>query len=159
MNIPIAANTAALLGRIADTRQAVQPNYPDTSEKPPYRITPIRQPFSRVAPEEEGVPSAAVADFLEAVSADETLNMHCILILCRGKMIAEAVFGDQDPRIWKMTFSACKSVTSLAVGFLYDEGKIEAFYSDSHSDDPMAALAERAFLVKGERLLPWGRGK
>lgn len=34
-------------------------------------------------------------------------------------------------------------------------GKIEEFYSDSHSDDPLAALAERAFLVKGERLLPW----
>lgn len=32
---------------------------------------------------------------------------------------------------------------------------IEAFYSDSHSDDPLAALAERAYLVKGERLLPW----
>lgn len=34
-------------------------------------------------------------------------------------------------------------------------GKIEEFYSDSHSDDPLAALAERAFLVKGERLEPW----
>jgi len=33
--------------------------------------------------------------------------------------------------------------------------KIEEFYSDSHSDDPLAALAERAYLVKGERLLPW----
>ena len=32
---------------------------------------------------------------------------------------------------------------------------IEEFYSDSHSDDPLAALAERAYLVKGERLLPW----
>ena len=32
---------------------------------------------------------------------------------------------------------------------------IEEFYSDSHSDDPLAALAERAYLVRGERLLPW----
>jgi phosphoserine phosphatase len=33
--------------------------------------------------------------------------------------------------------------------------KIDEFYSDSHSDDPLAALAQRAYLVKGERLLPW----
>ena len=33
--------------------------------------------------------------------------------------------------------------------------RIGEFYSDSHSDDPLAALAERAYLVKGERLLPW----
>jgi len=34
-------------------------------------------------------------------------------------------------------------------------GKIDEFYSDSHSDDPLAALADRAWLVKGERLLQW----
>lgn len=33
--------------------------------------------------------------------------------------------------------------------------RIEEFYSDSHSDDPLAALADRAYLVRGERLLPW----
>ena len=37
----------------------------------------------------------------------------------------------------------------------WPEGRIEAFYSDSHSDDPLAALAEKAWLVKGDRLLPW----
>ena len=34
-------------------------------------------------------------------------------------------------------------------------GRIEAFYSDSHSDDPLARLAETAWLVKGNQLLPW----
>lgn len=33
--------------------------------------------------------------------------------------------------------------------------QIEAFYSDSRSDAPLAGLAEEAFLVKGDRLLPW----
>ena len=32
---------------------------------------------------------------------------------------------------------------------------IERFYSDSHADDPLAALAEQAFLVRGERLADW----
>lgn len=38
---------------------------------------------------------------------------------------------------------------------VWPEAQIEAFYSDSHSDDPLAALADAAWLVKGERLLPW----
>ena len=32
---------------------------------------------------------------------------------------------------------------------------IEKFYSDSHSDDPMAAIAKEAFMVKGEKLSAW----
>lgn len=33
--------------------------------------------------------------------------------------------------------------------------EIAEFYSDSHSDDPLAALARRAYLVKGDRLTEW----
>lgn len=33
--------------------------------------------------------------------------------------------------------------------------EIEKFYSDSHSDDPMAAIAKEAFMVKGETLSKW----
>ena len=32
---------------------------------------------------------------------------------------------------------------------------IRNFYSDSYSDDPLAQLADQAFLVKGESLQPW----
>jgi len=38
---------------------------------------------------------------------------------------------------------------------VFPEGKIEKFYSDSHSDDPLAEISEEAILVKGEKLLPW----
>ncbi len=38
-------------------------------------------------------------------------------------------------------------------------GTIDEFYSDSHSDDPLAALARKAWLVRGERLLPWEEKK
>ncbi|MBP3891863.1 MAG: haloacid dehalogenase-like hydrolase [Solobacterium sp.] len=37
----------------------------------------------------------------------------------------------------------------------YPQGKIELFYSDSKSDAPLANLAEKAFLVKGEERIPW----
>ncbi len=37
----------------------------------------------------------------------------------------------------------------------YPDGVIDDFYSDSHSDDPLAEISKRAFLVKGERLTAW----
>ncbi len=33
--------------------------------------------------------------------------------------------------------------------------RIDAFYSDSHSDTPMAKIAEKAYLVKGEEINNW----
>ena len=115
-------NALTLFGRLMDTRQAIKPIYSDTSEKPPFRHTPVNQPFVRCLPEAVGVSSARIADFLCEIAEDETLNMHSILILKDGKMIAEAEFADQSTSVWKYTFSACKSITSLAIGFLYDEG-------------------------------------
>ncbi len=37
----------------------------------------------------------------------------------------------------------------------FNKACVEKFYSDSLSDTPMAKLAKEAFLVKGEKLLPW----
>lgn len=38
---------------------------------------------------------------------------------------------------------------------LYHRKDIEFFYSDSYSDAPLAKLSKKAFLVKGDQLLPW----
>ncbi len=38
---------------------------------------------------------------------------------------------------------------------MFPEGKIEGFWSDSLSDSPLARIAETAYLVKGDRILPW----
>ena len=34
-------------------------------------------------------------------------------------------------------------------------GKVDEFYSDSYSDDPLAKLASKSFLVKGDNLFDW----
>ncbi|MBQ7037033.1 MAG: GtrA family protein [Clostridia bacterium] len=38
---------------------------------------------------------------------------------------------------------------------VYPEGKVDAFYSDSLSDTPLARLAKESYIVKGEMLIPW----
>ena len=41
---------------------------------------------------------------------------------------------------------------------IYARGQqIDRFYSDSKADQPLAGIAKEAFLVKGEKLLPWGK--
>ena len=105
MSIAALNNTITLLGRLFDTRQAVKPIYPDTAEKPAYHVSPVVQPLTRVSPESAGISSDAVAEFLTTLRGDETLNMHSVLLLRDGKMLAEAEFGEQDMRIWKSTFS------------------------------------------------------
>jgi len=37
----------------------------------------------------------------------------------------------------------------------FPDAVIDEFYSDSHSDDPMARVAKKAVLVRGDRLLNW----
>lgn len=39
----------------------------------------------------------------------------------------------------------------------FGDTAIEQFYSDSYSDEPLAAIADEAFIVKGERIIPWDR--
>ena len=42
---------------------------------------------------------------------------------------------------------------------LYPDATIEEFYSDMYSDTPLAKLAGKAYLVKGETLKPWSEKK
>ena len=38
---------------------------------------------------------------------------------------------------------------------VFPDGEIDDFYSDSYSDEPLAKLAKRAFIVDGEELIEW----
>lgn len=38
---------------------------------------------------------------------------------------------------------------------LYPNAQVEEFYSDSYSDEPLALLAQKAYIVDGETLIDW----
>ena len=42
---------------------------------------------------------------------------------------------------------------------MFGDTKIYEFYSDSYSDTPLAKISEKAFIVKGNRLLDWDFSK
>ena len=38
---------------------------------------------------------------------------------------------------------------------IFPSEKIDTFYSDSYSDEPLALLADKAYIVDGKELIPW----
>lgn len=122
MNLSTASRTLQLLGRVADVRTATEPFLAPDGDKPALPLRPAQQPFPRVSPEEEGVSSRHLKKFLEELAAGRDLYMQDVMVLRHGKVLCEAAFGGQDLRCPKYTFSACKSVTSLAIGLLVDDG-------------------------------------
>lgn len=108
-------------GKILDNKVSTEPIIEMPSFKPMGQFSKPNT-LPRCTPEEEGIPSSLIHAFLKALSEDKTLNMHSITVVRNGRVLCEATFGAQKNNIWKYTFSACKSVTSLAIGILIDEG-------------------------------------
>ncbi len=124
MNISVFNKTIDMVARIFDPRKSTQPMIEYKRNKPVADTSAIKQSFERVSPESQGVPSALIAGFLKKLCDDEGLDMHSIIILRNGKIISQTSFGIQDPAVWKMTYSAAKTVTALAIGLLVDRGLI-----------------------------------
>src|SRR6187401_3372897 len=77
----------------------------------------------RSTPETEGVSSKGIIEFLDALSTTKH-EMHSIMILRHGKVIAEGWWNPYRPDLKHTLYSLSKSFTSTAVGFAVAEKKI-----------------------------------
>ena len=135
MNLSTASRTYQLLTRIFDAKSATEPFLPPRAEKSSLPLRDPQQPFPRVTPESQGISSDHIRKFLEELGRGGDLFMQDVLILRRGQLLCAASYGSQVITAPKHTFSACKSITSLAVGLLVDDGLL-------HLDDKVADLFE-----------------
>ncbi|MFT4022586.1 MAG: serine hydrolase, partial [Flavihumibacter sp.] len=94
-------------------------------------IAVFSQPASlpRSTPEAEGVSSAAISKVLDAFAASRH-QMHSIMILRHGKVIAEGWWKPYNSSLVHTMYSCSKSFTATAIGFAVAEGKISL-------DDPV----------------------
>ncbi len=145
MNLNAVNRSVTLLTRMFDAQKPTQAFLPTTAGKPVFseNAAPF---FTRTAPGEVGVSAAAVASFLKQLDTDPALHMHSVMILHKGRVICDAVFGAQDLRIPKYTFSACKSIVSLCIGILVGDGVL------SLSDKLTELFPERVNAVSKLRL-------
>ena len=122
MNLSAVNRSVILLTRLFDRSRSTQPFLPQTTGKPVFSAAESSLPHS--TPEKMGVSPAHLAAFLKELREHPQLRMHSVLILRHGQVICEADFGAQDHRLPRYTFSACKSIVSLAIGILCDKGLI-----------------------------------
>lgn len=110
--------------RLLDINNSRQGLIPPSFGKPSLDLTAKNYSIIYDVPENQGISSRVIADFLDELNADESINMHNVVIARNEKILCEAYFGAHKSGIWKATFSACKSVVSIAIGMLIDEGKL-----------------------------------
>jgi CubicO group peptidase (beta-lactamase class C family) len=86
----------------------------------------------RSAPEAQGIPSAAVLAFLDTI-ASNNLELHSLMLLRHGHVVAEGWWHPYAADIPHMLFSLTKSFTSTACGFAVTEGRLTV-------DDPVVSF-------------------
>ncbi len=133
MSLSSANRAVQLIARLLDSERSTEPIIETAPQKPELPLPKNHAPRPRSIPELQGVPSRQIAGFLRALEEDPTLRMHSLLVLRNGQVLCEAAFGSQDTSLPRMTFSACKSVTALAIGILMDDGLL-------HPEDKLTDL-------------------
>ncbi len=84
-------------------------------------LTPTKAALQRTSPEQQGIASAAVLQFVEALDT-QVHEIHSFMLLRHGSVVAEgwwSPYGREHPHTF---FSLSKSFTSTAVGLAIAEG-------------------------------------
>ena len=101
----------------------------------------------RSNPEDEGVSSKAIVNFLDAAGKSNH-EFHSIMILRHGKVVAEGWWDPYKPDLKHTMYSVSKSFTATAVGFAVTEKKLTvedqviSFFPDDTPQNVSANLAE-----------------
>jgi Beta-lactamase len=83
----------------------------------------------RSTPEEQGVSSSGILEFINAVDK-EIDSLNSFMLLRHGHVVAEGWWSPYDPQAPHSLYSLSKSFTSTAVGLAISEGKLRV-------DDPV----------------------
>jgi len=109
------------------------------------RLMQAAEGLPRSSPEEQGVSSAGVVEFLEA--ADKNLDsLHSFMLVRHGKVVAECWWAPYDSKAPHSLYSLSKSFTSTAVGMAIAEGKLKLdddvlkFFPDDVPAEPSSNL-------------------
>jgi CubicO group peptidase (beta-lactamase class C family) len=114
----------------------------------------IEHDLQRSTPEQQGIASSAVLQFVEAVDS-QIHEFHSFMLLRHGKVVAEgwwSPYGREHPH---MLFSLSKSFTSTAVGMAVAEGRLSiddtvlSFFPDeapAEVNEHLAAMQVRHLL-------------
>lgn len=96
----------------------------DPAQKKLWNGTYTSTKLEREVPEKMGISSDMLHDFLYHMAEISDAKLHGILVACDGKILLETGFAPYSTECWHISHSLCKSVTTLAIGILRDQGKV-----------------------------------
>ena len=73
-------------------------------------------------PESEGVSSDMLCSYIEEIYNNRSINVQGLIVSRHGKTLLKMGFDSWDSDVWKCAFSQSKSVTSIAIGMLMEDG-------------------------------------
>lgn len=78
----------------------------------------------RNTPASQGVDPAAILGLLDAVDADPAVELHGLMVLRHGQVVAEGWWAPHTADRTRLLYSLSKSFTSTALAFAVDEGLV-----------------------------------
>jgi CubicO group peptidase (beta-lactamase class C family) len=87
-------------------------------------ITLSTDKLPRSIPENEGVSSAGIRDFLNAIDTGK-VEVHSYMFLRHGKVIAEGWWNPYSPAYKHLLYSASKTFTATGIGLAVSEGRLK----------------------------------
>ncbi len=83
------------------------------------------QPLPRSTPSAQGVDAAGIDAFLDAVEAADGVELHSLMLLRHGHVVAEGWWQPYSPDRVHLLYSLSKSFTSAAAGFAVAEDLLD----------------------------------
>jgi CubicO group peptidase (beta-lactamase class C family) len=83
----------------------------------------VTKDLPRSAPADQQVDPAAVLAFVDAVEADPAVELHSLMVVRHGHVVAEGWWAPHTHDRTRLLYSLSKSFTSTALGFALEEGR------------------------------------
>ena len=93
MDLVTDSRALMIVGQLLDIKSSVKPILEQEAQKPKFSPAPMQKAFSRATPESQGVSSQRMADFLNALRDDATLDMHGVIVVKNGKAVRRSGDG------------------------------------------------------------------
>jgi len=100
----------------------------------------------KASPEEMGISSRDILDFVEALEAAQPDAIHSVMLRRHGKIVAEGWWAPYNPESPHLLWSLSKSFTATAIGLAQDEGLLSiddlviSFFPEDVPEEPSENL-------------------
>ncbi len=123
-------------------------------------LTTLENKLQRATPESQGIASAAILQFVEAVES-QIHELHSFMLLRHGKVVAEGWWSPYKRENPHMLFSLSKSFTSTAIGLAVEEGllSLDDFVLSFFPDEAPAQPNEHLAAMRVRHLLSMSTGQ